>query len=112
MLPKIFSPIATNKGQGVGFGLAICKRIIEAHAGTISIETEEGKGTTFIVTLPVKPISQTVNGLERANLTVMEKSIHDCVGLFNCSEPGKCNDYRKCLKKYLIAETRNENLEL
>jgi PAS domain S-box-containing protein len=57
MLPKIFSPIVTNKAQGMGFGLAICKRIIDAHAGTITIETVKGKGTTFTVTLPVKPIS-------------------------------------------------------
>ena len=112
MLPKIFSPIVTNKAQGVGFGLAICKRIIDAHAGTITIETVEGKGTTFTVTLPVKPISETKHEFERLNRIEMEKSIHDCVGLFNCSEPGKCSDYKKCLKKYLMAETRNENLQL
>ena len=112
MLPKIFSPIATNKAQGVGFSLAICKRIIDAHSGTITIETVEGEGTTFTVTLPVKPISETERQLERLNRTTMEKSIHDCVGLFNCSEPGKCSDYKKCLKKYLLAETRNENLNL
>jgi len=112
ILPKIFLPIVTNKAQSMGFGLAICKRIIDAHAGTIAIETVEGKGTTLTVTLPVKPISETKRELERLNRTVMEKSIHDCVGLFNCSEPGKCNDYKACLKKYLTAETRNESLQL
>jgi hypothetical protein len=112
MLPKVFSPIVTKKAQGMGFSLAICKRIVDAHAGTINIETGEGKGTTFIVTLPVKPISETKRELKKSSSNLIEKSVHDCVGLFNCSEPGKCSDYRKCLKKYLIAETRNESLQL
>ena len=37
---------------GTGLGLYIAKRIIEAHGGTIEVQSEEGKGTTFIVTLP------------------------------------------------------------
>jgi signal transduction histidine kinase len=54
MLPRIFSPLFTTKAQGMGFGLAICKRIVEAHGGTITVETVEGKGTTFKVTLPAE----------------------------------------------------------
>jgi PAS domain S-box-containing protein len=54
ILPKIFSPLFTTKAQGMGFGLAICKRIIEAHGGTITVKTAKGKGTTFTVTLPIK----------------------------------------------------------
>jgi PAS domain S-box-containing protein len=54
-LPKLFSPLSTTKAQGMGFGLAICKRIVEAHRGTISFKTAKGKGTTFIVTLPIEP---------------------------------------------------------
>ena len=53
-LPKLFSPLSTTKAQGMGFGLAICKRIVEAHGGTISFKTAKGKGTTFTVTLPVE----------------------------------------------------------
>jgi len=54
-LSRIFSPLFTTKAQGMGFGLAICKRIVEAHGGTIGVETAVNKGTTFTITLPVKP---------------------------------------------------------
>ena len=44
---------ATSAHKGTGLGLFICKMIVEAHGGTIRAESEEGKGTTMIVTLPV-----------------------------------------------------------
>jgi len=55
VLPKLFSPLFTTKAQGMGFSLAICKRIIEAHNGTIAIKTVKEKGTTFTVTIPIDP---------------------------------------------------------
>ena len=55
VLPKLFSPLFTTKAQGMGFGLAICKRIIEAHGGKITVKTAKDKGTTFIVTLLIEP---------------------------------------------------------
>jgi PAS domain S-box-containing protein len=54
VLPKIFSPLFTTKAQGMGFGLAICKRIIEAHGGTINVQTEKAKGTAFTIVLPLE----------------------------------------------------------
>ncbi len=54
ILPKLFAPLFTTKAQGMGFGLAICKRIIEAHGGTINVKTANGAGTTFSVSLPIK----------------------------------------------------------
>ena len=54
-LEKIFDPFFTTKdtGHGVGLGLAISYGIIKEHNGTLSVESEVGKGTTFIVRLPV-----------------------------------------------------------
>ncbi len=52
---KIWQPFFTTKGEkGTGLGLAITKRIIEAHNGNLSFKSEEGKGSTFIIRLPVK----------------------------------------------------------
>ncbi len=51
-LDKLWIPLFTTKAKGMGFGLSICKRIVEAHGGTISVESTFGKGTTFIVTIP------------------------------------------------------------
>jgi signal transduction histidine kinase len=50
--PKIFTPLFTTKSRGQGFGLAVCKRVIEAQNGTITFESQEGKGATFIIELP------------------------------------------------------------
>ena len=54
IMPKLFSPLFTTKAQGMGFGLAICKRVIEAHGGTITVKTKKNKGTTFKVSLPIE----------------------------------------------------------
>ena len=55
MLQKIWSPLYTTKAKGMGFGLPICKRIVEAHGGKIAVETAAAKGTTFTVSIPIKP---------------------------------------------------------
>ena len=49
---KLFTPMFTTKSKGQGFGLAVIKRMTEALGGIVSFESQEGKGTTFIVRLP------------------------------------------------------------
>lgn len=50
---KLFSPFFTTKKNGTGLGLAITYRIIQNHHGTIDVASEPGKGTTFLVKIPV-----------------------------------------------------------
>jgi nitrogen fixation/metabolism regulation signal transduction histidine kinase len=52
-LDKIFEPKFTTKNSGMGLGLGIIKNIIENYKGTITFESEYGKGTTFMVALPL-----------------------------------------------------------
>jgi two-component system sensor histidine kinase HydH len=55
---KLWTPLFTTKAKGMGFGLPICKRIVEAHGGSISVESEVGSGTTFRIRLPIRPKSE------------------------------------------------------
>ena len=47
-----FIPFFTTKPSGTGIGLSLCRQIILKHSGTIRVESQQGKGTTFIITLP------------------------------------------------------------
>jgi PAS domain S-box-containing protein len=52
---KMFTPMFTTKSKGQGFGLPVVKRMTESLGGTVSFESEEGKGTKFIIKLPTNP---------------------------------------------------------
>ncbi|MEW6601303.1 MAG: ATP-binding protein [Nitrospirota bacterium] len=54
IVDKIFEPFYTTKDKGTGLGLAIVFNIIQKHNGRIKVESGEGKGTVFIITLPVR----------------------------------------------------------
>ncbi|HML04076.1 MAG TPA: ATP-binding protein [Candidatus Bathyarchaeia archaeon] len=53
-LKRLWTPLFTTKAKGMGFGLAISKRLIEAHGGNVSVQSELGKGTTFTITIPIE----------------------------------------------------------
>ncbi len=51
-MSKLWTPLFTTKAKGMGFGLAICKRIIDAHGGKIWAESTVGKGTAVRMEIP------------------------------------------------------------
>ncbi len=53
-IKNIFDPLVTSKVYGPGLGLTFALKIIQDHKGTISVESEEGKGTTFTIRFPIK----------------------------------------------------------
>ena len=50
---NLFQPFNTSKPSGMGIGLSISKRIIEAHGGEITATNQDGGGATFVFTLPI-----------------------------------------------------------
>ncbi len=71
VLERIWAPLFTTKAKGMGLGLSICKRVVKAHGGTISVESEVGKGTTFTVTVAIEP---KIEGGEKVWVTMPESS--------------------------------------
>jgi signal transduction histidine kinase len=54
-LPRIFEPFFTTKASGTGLGLAIVKHVAEVHRGDLTVRTDDGGGTTFVMRLPSSP---------------------------------------------------------
>jgi PAS domain S-box-containing protein len=54
VMENLWKPLQTTKAKGLGLGLAICKRIVDAHGGTISVKSKGGEGTTVTICLPIK----------------------------------------------------------
>jgi signal transduction histidine kinase len=55
--PRVFEPFFTTRPSGTGLGLTVVKRIVDVHHGETSLRTGGGKGTTFVIRLPVGPVS-------------------------------------------------------
>ena len=66
-LDKLFNAFFTTKSSGSGLGLTICMHIVKSHGGTIEVESREGEGSTFIISLPLR--SGEVNRDEEENLS-------------------------------------------
>ena len=49
---RIFEPLYTSREGGTGLGLALCRKIVDAHQGTIGVESAQGGGAEFVLTLP------------------------------------------------------------
>jgi signal transduction histidine kinase len=73
IMNNLWSPLFTTKAKGMGFGLPICKRMVEAHGGSIRVESAVGKGTTFIITLPIN--HKTQEGGEKVWINQLEYSL-------------------------------------
>ncbi len=65
-LYRIFDPFFTTRevGQGTGLGLSICHTIVTQHSGRIYADSQPGKGTTFVVELPVCSLAEEVDNIE------------------------------------------------
>jgi signal transduction histidine kinase len=61
---KLFDPFFTTKdvGHGTGLGLAISYGIVKEHTGSISVESELGKGTSFLIKLPMNAVKEVADG--------------------------------------------------
>ena len=52
-LEKIFEPLFTKRAKGIGLGLPLCRRYASQNNGTLTVESQLGKGSIFTVTLPI-----------------------------------------------------------
>jgi signal transduction histidine kinase len=62
-LPRIFDPFFTTKARGSGLGLSITHGIVREHGGAIDVESQPGRGTRFVITLPAAPLPTRAHGL-------------------------------------------------
>ena len=66
-LPRIMEPLYTTKARGIGLGLATSRAIVEKHAGRITVESEPGRGSTFVVQLKSADSVSRSQGAVRGN---------------------------------------------
>ena len=59
VMQNLWKPLKTTKPKGIGLGLVICKGIVEAHGGSIQVESTETKGSTFTINLPITQNTRT-----------------------------------------------------
>lgn len=72
IIEEIWKPLFTTKARGMGFGLAICKKIMEAHGGKITVESRIGEGTSFKMTFPTYPYDIDVSQSQETDKIILE----------------------------------------
>jgi signal transduction histidine kinase len=94
-IPKLFQKFqqldaANRKPGGTGLGLALCREIIEAHGGSVRVESEYGRGSAFIVTLPLRRRWKIlIIDDDRIVLEVCEKFLRSDICVTLCASTGK-----------------------
>ena len=68
VIERIFDPFFTTKDSGTGLGLAVVHRIIEGHKGKIEVNSKEGEGTSFKITLPMAEVRSEESGGRRQEI--------------------------------------------
>lgn len=73
VLPRLFTAFFTTKpsGKGTGLGLMLTKSTVEEHTGSIRITSERGRGSTFVIELPLVPAQPALSKAEREGRTVL-----------------------------------------
>ena len=66
MKEQIFNPFVTTKKSGVGLGLAIVSKIVDAHGGSLKLVSEPGHGACFRVEFPAVTISHVESGIDKS----------------------------------------------
>src|SRR5262249_25726458 len=69
---RLFTPYYTTKQLGTGLGLAIVQSVIADHHGTIAVSSEEGRGATFRIQLPIKQVGVVVKQQASVDATAAE----------------------------------------
>src|SRR5207248_9143410 len=81
VLPRIFDPLFTTKPRGTGLGLAVVQQVIEAHGGTVNVQSEAGVGTEFHLQLPICEATEPAHSAAGGSLLLVEDDAAVAAGL-------------------------------
>ncbi|MFH1809989.1 MAG: PAS domain S-box protein [Pseudomonadota bacterium] len=111
-LPRIFDPFFSTKdpGKGTGLGLAICRNIVTEFGGRIEVESQLGKGSRFIVRLPVKSTAGEAKPVETAAETGLDVGVLGRILVVD-DEPAICSALRRLLGAHHEVVTAGSGLE-